>query len=160
MNALRQIKAKLRHKHDQAESTKPVISQPRPAVPARLPPSTSELCDACAKLLEIVQEKPAESFSFPASAAELQDMPPLSCSFCYLRWRSIPPVERQKLRGCRKIKGRFFKEHQGGFIWIMYSYPNEPAPGSGSLRDYRVELGCQPCTKRTHDEFQIILINR
>jgi len=141
MNALRQIEAKLRRKRDRDVRAKPVISQHAPVIRARLPSYASELCDTCSKLLAIVRRELDERVPFPANVAELTELPPLFCPFCYLRWRIIPPAEREKLRGCRKVTVKFHPSNWGGVITILYSYSD-----SGS---YFMSIGCQLCTRRT-----------
>ena len=158
MKALQRFKAKLRGKPDRNARIEPSVSlddtlpesssQPPSIVNTEPEPEIrtngSKLCDTCTKLLRLVCRDPDEEHPFPPNVAELEELPPVDCPFCYLRWRMMPPTEREKLRGCRSIDVEFQSNSNGlgGIIRIIYSYPVQ-SPKSGS---YFANIICQACT--------------
>jgi hypothetical protein len=146
MKALRHIEAKLRRKRDRnvPVEPEPEPNQPPPTIKTETRTNGLKLCDTCTKLLRIVCYEPDMRLPFPPNVAELEELPPADCPFCYLRWGMIPPAERTKLRGCHSISVKFHPDNVGGVITIIYSYPVQ-GPNSDS---YFAAIGCHPCTIR------------
>jgi hypothetical protein len=141
MHTLKRLSARLRPNRNRKSPAEPSpVGQDPPLIRTILPTYAGELCATCLEFLAIIKTEPAERVPCPADGAELLELPPLFCPFCYLRWRVMPSEEREKLRGCRDATIKVHPSSVSVVITINYLYP----VGAGS---YLMALGCQPCMR-------------
>lgn len=140
MSSLNRLNPSLRRKSNERspEKNRKVPDNP-PVLRPRIPSGGSEFCDTCSKFLGIIRTEPRQFVPCPVDGAELSELPFLFCPFCSLRWRIMPSVEREKLRGCREAAIKVQTSSMSAIIIISYKYPLQ----SGS---YYMPIACQPCT--------------